>query len=209
MIKSERTPGIDLKVIAMDGWRRGMNYGDLGWIWIPPSQHIPTWESAYFYAMTGTIGELRKVNEGVGTPTPFQLIGAPWLDTRSLTINLSSSELDGVIFRPMVYKPRYGTHSDTLVNGVQIHISDYDQVDPPAVSMALLRALREQPMGNDILLSGWLKPDGSPSGFLKALGDRKLAELLVAGQALNTWQAQHAERIKDFRQRRQQYLIYP
>ena len=57
-----------------------MTFGDLGWIWVPTSQHIPQWTTSFFYAMTGTLGELGVVSVGVGTPTPFELIGQQWLD---------------------------------------------------------------------------------------------------------------------------------
>ncbi len=130
MIKAERTPGIELKVIGMEGWRRGMSYGDTGWIWVPTSQHIPQWTTSYFYGMTGTLGELGKVNVGVGTPTPFELIGAEWLDGQALAAALNNHELDGVIFRPLSFSPRYALGTGKMLHGVHIHISDYKTVNP-------------------------------------------------------------------------------
>lgn len=207
MIQAERTPKVRLKVIAMDGWKRGMNYGDLGWIWIPPSQHIPHWETSYFYAMTGTIGELGRVNEGVGTPTPFELIGAPWLDGQQLGAQLNALHLPGVIFRPTVYKPRYGTYSGELLNGVQIHISDYSTINSAAISFALMTTL-ESIAPQQKIFSGAVRTDGSPSGFLKALGSRQLAGLLASQASTDQWSKAEQKALREFMKRRQQYLIY-
>ena len=207
MIQAERTPKIKLKVIPMDGWKRGMNYGELGWIWIPPSQHIPHWETSYFYAMTGTIGELGRVNEGVGTPTPFELIGAPWLDGQQLGARLNALHLPGVIFRPTVYKPRYGTYSGELLSGVQIHISDYSVVNSPAISFALMTTLQSIAPEQKIF-AGAVRADGSSSGFLKALGSRQLAELMASQASTDRWSKTEQKALREFMKRRQQYLIY-
>jgi uncharacterized protein YbbC (DUF1343 family) len=206
MIQAERTPDVDLRVIPMDGWRRGMDYGDLGWIWIPPSQHIPHWESAYFYAMTGTIGELRRLSEGVGTPAPFQLIGAPWLDGQAFARRLNAADLPGVIFRPTSFKPRYGTGSGELMQGVQIHVRDYDAVDPAGTGLALMAALVEQAPEQDVF-ADFVKEDGSTTGYLKALGSRELAEELAANRPPVISDEQQA-RLRAFLERREQYLLY-
>lgn len=206
MIKAERTPAVDLKVIRMDGWLRGMNYGDLGWIWIPPSQHIPQWESSYFYAMTGTIGELRRVSEGVGTPTPFQLMGATWLDGPVFAGLLNAMELPGVIFRPTSFKPRYGTGNGELLQGVQIHISDYHAVEPAAVGLALMSAL-VQVAPEQGVFSEYVTGDGSATGYLKALGSRELAQRLARNEAPHLNAVQQS-RLEAYLQRRQQYLLY-
>ena len=206
MIRAERTPAVDLRVIPLDGWRRGMNYGDLGWIWIPPSQHIPHWESAYFYAMTGTIGELRRLSEGVGTPAPFQLIGAPWLDGQAFAGWLKAVDLPGVIFRPTSFKPRYGTGSGELMQGVQIHISDYDAVDPAGVGLALMAALVELAPEQGVF-ADFVKEDGSATGYLKALGSRELAEELAANRPPLISGEQQA-RLDAFLTRRERYLLY-
>ena len=208
MIRSERTPNINLRVIHMDGWRRGMNYGDLDWIWIPPSQHIPHWETSYFYAMTGTIGELRRVNEGVGTPTPFELIGASWLDGQRLAQQLNALNLQGVIFRPTHYKPHYGTSAGTMLSGVQIHISDYARVNPPAIGIALMSVLVKIAPEQDIF-KHYMNEDGSATGFLKAIGDRRLAEQLARNAAPVLSSAARQKKLQAFLKRREKYLIYP
>ena len=206
MIKAERTPDIELRVIAMDGWQRGMNYGELGWIWIPTSQHIPHWESSYFYAMTGTLGELHALNNGVGTPSPFQLLGAQWLQPIEFAARLNAQELPGVIFRPTSFKPRYAFGTGELLHGVQIHISDIKTVDPTKVLTALMLELMHAAPERklfDALDNG----NGQATMFLKALGDRSLAELLARNK-LDAFETTGNQALESFRERRLKYLIY-
>jgi uncharacterized protein YbbC (DUF1343 family) len=207
MIQAERTPDIDLKVIRMDGWRRGMTYGETGWIWVPTSQHIPQWTTSYFYAMTGTIGELGKVSVGVGTPTPFELIGQEWLDGVELAGNLNALRLPGVIFRAVSYSPRYALGTGKMLHGVQIHISDYQVVDPPRVLGALISELAGAAPGRN-LFADYLREDGSPSGFLKALGDRSIAEALARNQIPAKLTNPDSEAFRAFLERRESYLLY-
>lgn len=208
MIKAERTPKLSLMVVQMDGWRRSMTYGDLGWIWIPPSQHIPHWETSYFYAMTGTIGELRLINEGVGTPIPFEILGATWLDGQLFAKRLNALKLPGVIFRPASFSPRYGTGSGELLHGAQIHITDHLSVNPSQISLALMSELvRIAPEQN--IFRGLVNEGGSATGFLKSIGHRKLAEHLARNMDPMSLSAQIQRELEEFKQRRRNYLIYP
>ena len=207
MVRAERAPKVDLRVIPLEGWRRGMTYGETGLPWVPPSQHIPHWESSFFYAMTGTIGELRRVNEGVGTPTPFELIGAPWLDGREFAQRLNALGLSGVRFRALSYTPRYGTGAGELLQGVQIHVLDYGAVDPSRVGAALMAQL----VGlapDEHIFARYLNDDGSATGFLKALGDRSIAEALAGNRVPEALVGGNSESLDAFRARRAEYLIY-
>lgn len=207
MIRAERTPDIELRVVEMDGWRRGMHYGDLGWIWVPTSQHIPRWETSFFYAMTGTLGELQRLSNGVGTPTPFELIGAEWLDAAALGRRLNALSLPGVIFRPTSFKPRYAFGEGALLHGVQIHVSDFRAVDPTRVASVLMKVLAEAAPERR-LFDPVEQAGGSASMFLKALGDRSLAEELARNET-GSLHGKEDEALAEFRQRRARYLLYP
>lgn len=116
----------DLTVIPVKGWRRDMTWNDCGLPWVPTSPHIPTPESAFFYPATGTVGELGTLNIGVGYTLPFQTLAAPWIgDAEKLARRLNAlPELKGFRFRPIHYKPFYGSGKDTEQHGVQIYLTD-------------------------------------------------------------------------------------
>jgi len=113
-----------LKVINMNGWRRNMLFGATGLLWVPSSPHIPHSQSTLYYPATGIFGELYVASIGVGYTLPFQLFASEWFDADSLSQNLNSLHLPGLIFRPVHYRPYYSVSSGKTVNGVQIHITD-------------------------------------------------------------------------------------
>lgn len=116
----------DLKVVAMEGWNRDMVYEQTGLQWLPSSPHIPQAISSFFYPVSGILGELGYVSIGVGYTIPFQLFGAEWIEADKLADRLNGLEIPGVVFRPIYFKPFYGYGQGTQLEGVQVHILDYE-----------------------------------------------------------------------------------
>lgn len=115
---------VKLKVIPMQGWTRDMDYTQTGLQWIAPSPHIPHPFSAYYYTVTGILGELGVVSIGVGYTLPFQVIAYDKMDADRLAENLNALKLEGVIFRPIHIKPFYSAGAGLNYQGVQIHLTD-------------------------------------------------------------------------------------
>ncbi len=112
-----------LTVINMKGWERRMAFEDTGLPWVMSSPHIPQYQSAYFYPVSGILGELYTINIGVGYTLPFQVFGAPWIeDPETLAENLNQLKLPGVQFRPIHYRPYYTELKGEDLGGVQVHI---------------------------------------------------------------------------------------
>ncbi|MEX0721683.1 MAG: DUF1343 domain-containing protein [Balneolaceae bacterium] len=126
LIGSEK---VNLTVVPMQGWKRNMTFEETGLPWIPTSPHIPHVYSPYFYVSTGIMGELAVFSEGVGYTTPFQVLGAEWIDERILTQKMNALELSGVKFRPVVFKPFYGRDAGKVLHGAEIHFTDYSKAD--------------------------------------------------------------------------------
>jgi uncharacterized protein YbbC (DUF1343 family) len=114
-----------LTVIPLKAWKRSMIFEETGLPWVPSSPHIPHAHTPFFYPATGILGELYVMNIGVGYTLPFQMVAAPWIDADSLTTALNALNINGVLFRPVHYKPYYSTCKGEMVHGVQIHITDY------------------------------------------------------------------------------------
>jgi uncharacterized protein YbbC (DUF1343 family) len=184
-----------------------MTYGDLGWIWVSPSQHIPRWETCYYYAMTGVIGELGKLNVGVGTPLPFEQIGAPGVDGVKLALILNGLKLPGVLFRPVTFSPKYAIYTGKECQGVQIHVTDFKRVDPERISLELMAALPKVYADRSLFRDG-AKVAPEASMFMKALGDRRLGAALAEGRDPAGHQSRLDEETREFLERRQKYLIY-
>ena len=62
----------DLTVVPMKGWKRRMSFEDTGLSWVPSSPHIPEGSTPPYYVATGVLGELYKVDIGIGYTMPFK-----------------------------------------------------------------------------------------------------------------------------------------
>lgn len=117
----------NLHVVKMKGWKRKMNYEDTGLQWIPSSPHVPHPHSAFFYPVSGILGEFGFMNIGVGYTIPFQMFAAPWIKANEFADALNALNIPGVEFRPMFLKPFYSVGKGELLQGVQVHLMDYEK----------------------------------------------------------------------------------
>ncbi|HBK31065.1 MAG TPA: DUF1343 domain-containing protein [Porphyromonadaceae bacterium] len=114
-----------LHVVKMKKWRRKMNFGDTGLQWVPASPHIPFAHSAYFYPVSGILGELGYMSIGVGYTLPFEMFAAKWINAEEFAKALNAKRLPGIIFRPIHLKPYYSVGQGQNYQGVQIHLTDF------------------------------------------------------------------------------------
>ena len=133
--------GADLRVVAMDGWRRGMWFDDTGLPWVPPSPNIPSLAACVAYTATCLI-EGTTVSEGRGTTQPFEVIGAPWVDAYTLAAHLNDLNLPGVRFRPTWFRPATSKHAGHSCGGVQLHVVDRIAFAGVRTGLHLLATLR-------------------------------------------------------------------
>lgn len=133
----------DLKVVPMTGWKRSMTFEETGLQWIPTSPHIPHVKSPYFYVSTGVMGELGVFSEGVGYTLPFQVFGAEWIDEVKLSEELNNLNLDGVKFKPIVYKPFYGRDKGNTLHGVQLFFTEYSKANLMSLQYYFMQVHKE------------------------------------------------------------------
>jgi len=132
-----------LTVIPMEGWNRGMTFEDTGLPWVPTSPHIPNKYSPFYYVSSGIIGELNAISIGIGYTLPFQTFAAEWIDSKKLADKMNSYKLEGVIFRPITYKPFYNFGMGKDLYGVETHITDYKRVKLMEIQFYIINALKE------------------------------------------------------------------
>ena len=73
------------------------------------------------------MGELGYMSIGVGYTIPFEMFAAPWIKADELSARLKSLEIPGIIFRPIYASPFYSAYKGEKIEGVQVHITDYDK----------------------------------------------------------------------------------
>jgi uncharacterized protein YbbC (DUF1343 family) len=136
--------GCDLTVVPMTGWHRHMYWPDTGLTWIPPSPNLPTPLSCMVYPGQ-VIFEGTNISEGRGTTLPFELFGAPFLDTAVITPVLNQ-KVPGAFFRPVCFEPTSGKWHNQVCNGWHIHVTDRKVFTPYAASLlALQQIIRHHP----------------------------------------------------------------
>jgi uncharacterized protein YbbC (DUF1343 family) len=213
MIQGERwlpgLHGLELRVVELKGWRRSMRWPDLGRPWVATSPNIPTFEAALVYPGMGLVGEA-QVNEGRGTPTPFSLFGAPWLDAGRMVERLEALRLPGVRFERADYTPRsiprVATHprfEGNPIRGVRIVVADAARFEPLETGMHVLAALAAEARSQ-----GKARLVGNLRMFHALAGTGRLRRMLAEGRdgaaIVAAWQAEVAR----FRARRARDLVY-
>jgi uncharacterized protein YbbC (DUF1343 family) len=186
-----------LHVVPMRYYRREMAFDQTGLKWVPPSPNLPSAHAALFYAGTGLV-EGANVSVGRGTQTPFELVGAPWVDEHMLAAALASRRLPGIHVQPVTFTPTKDAYAGKLCHGVRIGITDRNTADLPALGIEIIAAFYKlYPDRFD--LAATVKLIGSQEAFL-SIENRVGPDKIAADwrQALVTFKAE-----------RQKYLIYP
>lgn len=132
-----------LTVVKMEGWKRDMFFEETGLQWVPSSPHIPHPHSAYFYPISGILGELGYMSIGVGYTIPFQMFAAEWIDADKLASSMNALSIPGVVFRPIHIKPFYATGVGKNLQGVQVHLMDLKKAPLSEIQFRLMDVLNE------------------------------------------------------------------
>lgn len=130
-----------LTVVPMEGWHRNMLYEDTKLPWILPSPHVPQIVNAYYYPVSGIMGELGYISEGVGYTLPFQLFVAEWIDGKKLCDAMNALNLPGIRFRTIYETPYYGSKKGKYCSGVQVFITDYSKARLVEIQFLVMQEL--------------------------------------------------------------------
>lgn len=137
----ERRLPVRLTVVAMQGWRRDLWYDETGLPWTNPSPNIRSVTQALLYAGVGLV-EGTNLSVGRGTDTPFEVVGAPWVDGAGLAQALNRRGLAGVRFEPVEFTPAADRHAGEPCRGVRLVVTDREALRPVTVALTLAAELR-------------------------------------------------------------------
>ncbi len=139
-----------LEVITMKGYTRNTIFEDVIRVWINPSPSITSIESARIYPALCFL-EGTNISEGRGTSSPFQVLGAPFIDSDALLEKINSYSLKGVKFEKTEFEPEQSKlpaytamkYVNKKCSGVKLIVTDYSSYKPFETSVAILSALKE------------------------------------------------------------------
>lgn len=196
MYNAERHINARLQVVPMQGWIRGDWFDSTGLTWINPSPNLRSLNEATLYTGVALI-EGANISVGRGTDTPFELVGAPWIDARQLAQYLNAREISGVRFVPVNFTPASAWYAGQKCGGVNIFVTDRNALDTPELGIELASALHK------------LYPEQFHiEKMADILANQAVLEALTRGddprRIAQTWQ----EALQNFQQIREKYLLY-
>lgn len=201
MYKDALGINVDLSVIPARGWQRELWYDRTGLPWVKPSPNMPTLQSAMLYPGT-VMFEATNLSVGRGTPTAFQIIGAPWLKSAAVVKMLTEREMRGVRFTAEEFTPVNPTdskYSGKRIPGIRISVTNRSGLQAVRVGAALLWAINRT------------SPDSlrvNASSFDRLLGSPAIREALLRGEDPDKLMDREFQPVYEFRERTRKYLLY-
>ncbi len=192
LFNAERKIGADLTVVAMRNWRRDAWFDETGLMWTGPSPNMRNLYAATLYTGLASF-ESTNLSVGRGTDTPFEHIGAPWIDGVRLAEALNGRAIPGVRFYPVHFTPTASRFANEACQGVFIVVTDRQAVRPVRVGVEIASALLVHVPGSFEIDSA-TRLFGSASGLarLKA-GDDPAAIAASWGGAEARWRLLRAK----------------
>ena len=196
LFNRQRKIGADVRVIKMEGWRRSMWFDETNLTWVNPSPNMRSLTEATLYPGVGLL-ETTNVSVGRGTDTPFEVVGAPWIQGDKLAEHLNLRSLPGVRFVPVRFTPNASVFKNEQCGGVNIIVTDRASFRPLLTGMEMALALRK------------LYPnDWKVDNYLRLLVNADTLERIKRGEPareiVNSWN----DALQEFRRARAEILLY-
>ncbi|HSE62220.1 MAG TPA: serine hydrolase [Thermoanaerobaculia bacterium] len=192
----ELAPGARVDVVKLSGWSRGLWYDETGLEWVNPSPNMRSVTEATLYPGIGLL-ETTNLSVGRGTDTPFEVIGAPWLDGQRLVAVLGARRIAGVTFTPIHFTPASSTFAGERCGGVRLTVTDRDALRPVALGIEIAVALR------DIYPATWRREK-----FLRLLANGDTFDRLERGETADVIVKSWDVPVEAFRKSRAKFLLY-
>jgi uncharacterized protein YbbC (DUF1343 family) len=201
---------LDLTVVKVKGWKRGMHFDESELKWIPTSPQIPESDTPFFYPTTGIIGHCSLASIGIGYTLPFKLVGAPWINPELFAETLNAQKLPGVCFYPFQFRPFFGKYKLETCKGVRIFITDTKTFRPVTTQFVIMGILKSlYPNHFDEEFQKVLHSKSKHDVFLKLVGRKEILRLFSEEKFI-TWKLREIVQkdCAEFEKKRSKYLIY-
>lgn len=196
LFNTEQKIGADLTVVPLRNWRRDAWFDETGLGWVSPSPNMRNLYAATLYPGIGAF-EYGNISVGRGTDTPFEHIGAPWIDGTRLAEALTARQIPGVRFYPVQFTPASSKFANELCHGVFIVISDRSALRPVRVGVEIAAALTK-------LFPGRFEIDSAARLFGSTAGLARIKAGDDPAAIAQSWSSAEAR----WRLLRAKYLIY-
>ncbi|HEX7832593.1 MAG TPA: exo-beta-N-acetylmuramidase NamZ domain-containing protein [Thermoanaerobaculia bacterium] len=135
--REERKIDVALTVIPVRGWTHPLWQDESGLPWVNTSPNMRSLNAAALYPGIGLME--RALSVGRGTDTPFEILGAPYVDGEALIREVGP--LPGVRLDAVRFTPAASTHKGEACGGVRITITDRRALRSVTVGLKIASAL--------------------------------------------------------------------
>lgn len=195
MFNEERGFKATLEVVGLQGWSRDFYMDQTELPWTNPSPNMRSLTEAILYPGIGLL-ETTALSVGRGTDTPFEVVGAPYINDMQLARELNAANLPGVRFVGVQFTPTTSVFKGQKCRGVNIIVTDRTtQVVDIGITIALT-------------LQKLYPKDWNLPKFNNLLQHPATIEAIRAQKPLLEIKALWVEGLGDFALRRSKYLLY-
>lgn len=197
MFQGERKLAVKLDVIPMKDWQRGDWLDATGLSWIDPSPNMRSLTAALLYPGIAMLEYTRNYSVGRGTETPFEIVGADWIQGRDLAAKLNARAIPGVRALPVTFTPRDSMLKGVACQGVRFLITDRERFRPVRLGLEVAVMLEK-------LHPGKIRFELSE----RLIGSRKVIQAVRAGTDPRLIEQNMEEELNAFLAKRAKYLLY-
>jgi uncharacterized protein YbbC (DUF1343 family)/CubicO group peptidase (beta-lactamase class C family) len=196
MFNAEHNIHAKLTVVPMQGWMRGDWFDSTGLQWTNPSPNLRSLPEAALYPGVALV-EGTNVSVGRGTDTPFELLGAPWVNARELAAYLNGRQIPGVRFVPVNFTPASSNYANQVCRGVNVVLNDREFLDGPELGIEIAAALSK-------LYPQQFRMDK----MMEILASKSVYDALARGEDPHRIELGWRDDLRKFQQVRGRYLLY-
>jgi uncharacterized protein YbbC (DUF1343 family) len=185
-----------LEIVRMQGWRRRDYFDHTGLAWFSPSPNLRSVDEVVLYPALGLL-EGTNVSVGRGTDTPFEVLGAPFIDGVALARSVTARGVPGLVVEAATFTPTASVHQGKSCGGLRLRVVDRARFEPLRAAVTLALALHE------------LYPAWEVDHVERMLQWAPALEAIKAQRGVDEVLATWAGPLAAFAEKRSRFLLYP
>ncbi|MDR0611494.1 MAG: DUF1343 domain-containing protein [Planctomycetaceae bacterium] len=196
MMNDKRRLELDLHIVPCNGWTRNMDFTATSLTWVNPSPNMRSLTGEYLYPGIGLL-EFTNLSVGRGTETPFEIIGAPYIDGKELATELEKLRIPEIQFESCFFTPKTSVFANTECGGVRFRLDNFETFQPVRFGVLLATALHK------------LYPDQWKTKNLDTLLlHRPTQQMILEGKPISEIEALWQPELNQFLENRKPFLLY-
>ena len=197
MYNAELKIGANLHVIKMRDWDRGDWFDSTNMPWVNPSPNMRSLNAAMLYPGLCLLEYSQNLSMGRGTDSPFEQVGADFIDGPKLSAYLNKQGIPGVRTYATSFTPTESKFKDVHIQGVRFVITERERFDPIRLGLELAVGLQR-------LYPGKIDFEANR----RLLGSESVIKQILATEDPEDIMDTYRDAIRAFEAKRSKYLLY-